>query len=162
MKLKQISSIAPITIEEGMPIWQAARTMVNTGCHFLPVVKSGKPVGVVTGTDIAKRMVGRRFNTDEAPIDSIMSSPVITVVEDDEVEDALFLMRTNDLDHLVVVESNGDIQSVLSLADLVGRTDDRSITENLRRHVEVASTRPSHEFISTIPVCFLARSWLGR
>lgn len=46
-----------ITATEDMPVLRAAELMVNTGKHPLPVLRSGRVVGVVDRADIARALL---------------------------------------------------------------------------------------------------------
>ena len=43
-----------ITVEAGMPVTEAARTMVERGVNRLPVVEDGRLVGIVTRADLVR------------------------------------------------------------------------------------------------------------
>jgi CBS domain-containing protein len=155
MKLKEMIAKKPITVEESTPIWQVTREMANSGCGFLPVLRSGRPVGVITGRDIATRTYGRHIESGDAPVAAVMSAPAVTVSEELDIAEALLLMRRQDLHRLIVTDSQGAVASVLSLCDLAGTIPNDSIVENLRRHAERATVRPSDDYVSTIPGLYI-------
>jgi len=51
---KKVMSQPVITTEPGTTIEEAARSMSHNSVSKLPVVKDGKPIGIITSTDIIK------------------------------------------------------------------------------------------------------------
>ena len=60
MSVKEIMSTNVLTIQEEDSLEQALTLMVNNNLHRLPVVRDGKPVGIVTRHDLLKLMA-RQF-----------------------------------------------------------------------------------------------------
>ncbi len=56
-------------------------------------------------------------------IESIMSTELITVPPDDDLETARALMHNHRIHHLLVVESGAKLLGILSLSDLLAATD---------------------------------------
>lgn len=56
-QLKDLMTSAPVSIDQGQTIREAAQTLVHGGFHSLPVVDNGKLVGIVTSTDLIKYLV---------------------------------------------------------------------------------------------------------
>lgn len=73
----------------------------------------GRPVGIVTEQDVTRHIACR--NRDDSPIESIMSSPVLSISADDYLFHAIAQMRRNGLRHLPVVDSQGKVIGVLRL-----------------------------------------------
>jgi CBS domain-containing protein len=155
MKLKEMTTNQPITVDESTPIWQVTQEMANSGCGFLPVLRSGRPVGVITGRDIATRTYGRRIEAADIPVAAVMTTPAVTVSEDVDIADALMLMRRQDIHRLIVTDQSGGVASVVSLCDLAGPIPSDSIVENLRRHAERSTVRPSDDYVTTIPGLYI-------
>jgi|SRR5215212_685331 len=66
------------------------------------VTKEGKPIGIVTDTDILDKVVSRGENSDFVNLKSIMSSPIITISSSATVKQALDLMRKHKIKRLPV------------------------------------------------------------
>ena len=136
MKLKDIMTTPVVTIIAKAAVWQAAAAMEERGCGFLPVIENGVLVGVVTGRDLATRIGARRVSFESVPVSAVMTSPALGLNFEMDSEDAVILMRSQDVHRLVITEANGRVAGIVSLADLAGIAPDASITKTLQRHAE--------------------------
>jgi acetoin utilization protein AcuB len=57
LKMKDVMSKRVVTVGDDCPIEEAARIMVDYKIGCLPILKDGKPVGIITETDIFKTFV---------------------------------------------------------------------------------------------------------
>src|SRR5579859_5201769 len=110
--LKDIMKTPVAVAVESCTLRNAALTMKKRGCGFLPVVRDGKPVGVITARDIASRMVGHWATLDEDPVSVAMSTPPICISETAEFEEAIVKMRLRGVHRLVVVDTLGNLSGV--------------------------------------------------
>ena len=107
-------------------ITDAAITMEQAGVGSLAVIDGGRLVGIVTDRDLVRRCMARRVPSD-ARIDSVMSTPVITVQADADLHDAFQLFRTNAVRRLAVVRGEHFVGMITvddMLVNLVGDIDD--------------------------------------
>ncbi len=74
--------------------------------------------GIVTETDLVRKVIAKGVAAEAATVDSIMTSPLLTIAPDRPIVDASHLMEMNHVRHLCV--SNGErIVGLLSVRDLV-------------------------------------------
>ncbi|MBI0582858.1 MAG: homoserine O-acetyltransferase [Methanomassiliicoccus sp.] len=108
------------TITEGTTIETAAELMIHLGVNHLPVVSGeGRMIGIVTSWDVAKA-VARRY-TD---LRQITTSPVITTIAEETIEEVLRKMEDNDISALPVVDAGDRVVGLVShesMSGLVGR-----------------------------------------
>ncbi len=109
-------------------VLHASRLMkkLNIGC--LPVLDDhSKVIGIVTDRDIVIRVFADilPMNT---KVDSIMTSPVVTVCETDEIGMTITKMSENQVRRLPVVDESANLVGMISLGDLAIHqlTDERS------------------------------------
>ncbi|NOX68228.1 MAG: CBS domain-containing protein [Gammaproteobacteria bacterium] len=67
-------------------------------------------------------------------IETIMSTDLITVSPEDDLDMARMLMRDNRIHHLLVTGDDGILQGILSLSDLLAATDSFLREEESRLH----------------------------
>src|SRR4051812_28188195 len=76
-----------ITIEADSSVRAAAQLMDHLGVGALAVTDDDRLVGVVTDRDLVRRGIARGV-TGDARIDSMMSTPVVTIDADVDLHDA--------------------------------------------------------------------------
>lgn len=97
-------------------IRDAAVIMEQSGVGSLAVIDDGRLVGIVTDRDLVRRGLARGLQTD-ARVDSVMSTPVVTIDGDADLHDAFALFRTNAVRRLAVV-GDGQFLGTITIDDL--------------------------------------------
>jgi CBS domain-containing protein len=116
----------------------AAVAMCEADCRFLPVVdRLGHPIGVVTDGDICLLGATDHRRLRDIFVREGMSSLPAMCRANDDLHDAVKTMRERRIRHLPVVDAEGVIEGVLSLTDVVLRSEEES-SPRLRQ--EVAAT----------------------
>ncbi|MEL9991011.1 MAG: CBS domain-containing protein [Thermoproteus sp.] len=116
MKAGAIARRPVVVIESGSPIREAARIMVERRIGFLPVVASGRLVGVISERDIVKAAASGVDPS--SPVDSIMRREVVTVQFNDDIEAVWSLMKNLGIRHVVVMRGD-EIYGVVSIRDFL-------------------------------------------
>lgn len=99
----------------------AAKAMRELDVGSLPVCDGTKMLGMVTDRDIVVRAVAQdRMN---APLSEVMSEGLLYCNEDDTVEAALESMSKQQVRRLPVVDGNKQLVGIVSLGDLVTKSD---------------------------------------
>jgi CBS domain-containing protein len=120
---------------------EVARIMVACDCGEIPVIErqdQRKTVGVVTDRDIVTRAVAKGLNPLTLSAAAVMSSPAVTIREHDDVDEVIRVMETHQIRRVPVVDQNGQICGIVSLAD-IARHDSRKQTGELVREVSTPS-----------------------
>ena len=121
---------------------EVARMMVECDCGEIPVIERQdlrKSVGVVTDRDIVTRAVAKGLNPLTLSAGMVMSSPAVTIREHDDVDEVVRVMETHQIRRVPVVDQNGEICGIVSLAD-IARHDSRKQTGELVREVSTPSS----------------------
>ncbi|GBD37973.1 Inosine-5'-monophosphate dehydrogenase [bacterium HR37] len=142
MKVKDIMSYPVIVAREETTLREIAGEMLKHKIGAMPVVDvEGKIVGIITDSDFAAKERGFPFSTFFAPqvfgrwmpkediekiyeevqnlrAKDIMTSPVITASEEEEIEEAVEKMLKYDFNHLPVVRDGVPV-GMLSRHDLL-------------------------------------------
>lgn len=106
-----------IGIRREQTVGEAASIMEHTGVGCLAVLDGMEPVGIVTDRDLVRRVLARGEPPD-ARVDSVMSSPVISIGADADVHSAFGLFRTHDVRRLAVIRE-GKFVGMLTVDDLL-------------------------------------------
>src|SRR5215216_546409 len=92
-----------VKVEENATVTYAVNLLHSRKAETAIVItKEGKPVGIVTDTDILDKVVSRGEDSDFVNLKSIMSYPIITIPSSATVKQALDLMRKNKIKRLPV------------------------------------------------------------
>ena len=126
-----------------------AQLMADHDCAAIPVVDSGRVVGLVTDRDITCRAVARGVNAAALPATSVMSPCVIAVGADEPLERAIELMEENTIHHLPVIDRSGLLLGVLAQSDLGRRLTNREFGE-LARKTSIRDRRIDRESLPLV------------
>ncbi len=96
----------------------AATLMRDHGIGSLFVTRNGEIVGIITDTDMVRRLVSVGSDPATVPIEQIMSAPILTIDENKTLLDANDLMAKEHLRHLGVTR-DGTLVGMISVRDLV-------------------------------------------
>jgi signal-transduction protein with cAMP-binding, CBS, and nucleotidyltransferase domain len=101
---------------------KAAAVMAEYGVCSLLVEDEGKVLGIVTETDIVRKVVAATLPLSGTAVGQIMSAPLITIDRARSVAEADELMSRYNIRHLAVTEQ-GRVVGVLSVRDLLRPID---------------------------------------
>jgi predicted transcriptional regulator len=107
-----------ITVEQEKSIVDAAKVMAknNVGCAI--TLKDKKPVGILTSTDIIKRVVSKDISASETKVKEIMSKNLITCPSDSTFMEVSGKMRKYGIKHIVVTDK-GAVVGVITSTDIL-------------------------------------------
>ena len=85
-----------VKVEQNATVTSAVTLLHSKKAETIIVItKEEKPIGIVTDTDILDKVVSRGEDSDFVNLESIMSSPIITISSSATVKQAIDLMRIN-------------------------------------------------------------------
>ena len=118
MSLLQGKGHVVLTVSPDTSTYDALKLMGERNVGALIVVTEGKPVGVVSERDFARRLFLLERPPREVPVKDVMTSPVVYVRPEQTNEDCMALMTDKRIRHLPVLDGERLI-GVLSIGDLV-------------------------------------------
>ncbi len=145
MKVKDIMSKTPIFVTPEQDLNVVARKMDENKIGVIPVVENLdnlKVVGVVTDRDIVTRCVAQQINPMMVRAEEIMSTPVVTIGEDDSLEAVMRTMEENMIRRVPVVDKEGKFTGIISQADLALKADYK-VTAGVVHSVSKPTEEPS-------------------
>ncbi|BCA53672.1 CBS domain-containing protein [Nitrospira sp. KM1] len=107
-----------VTVERDTDVQTAARIMRDKGIGSLFVTNSKEIVGIITDTDMVRRVVAAGADTHKTSVEQIMSAPIMTIEEGKTLLDANDLMAQTHMRHLGV-SRDGKLVGMISVRDLV-------------------------------------------
>lgn len=105
-------------VDANVSVKDAARIMKAKKIGSMLVEKDKELVGIVTETDIVRRLVADGKNPEGTQVKAIMSSPILTVDIEKSIIDANDLMDKNHVRHLAVTEE-GKVVGLVSCRDIM-------------------------------------------
>jgi trk system potassium uptake protein len=86
-----------VKVEENVTVTYAVNLLHSKKAETAIVItKEGKPIGIVTDSDILDKVVSKGEDSDFVNLKSIMSSPIITISSSATVREAIDLMQKKD------------------------------------------------------------------
>ena len=120
MLCREIMSHDVEWIPPGETVAHAAKRMASRNLGLLPICgPDGKPIGVITDRDIALRVVGKDRLAAQTAVEDVMTAPVRSVGPDCPVGRVGELMTKAGVSRLLVVGEDGQLEGLVSVADLL-------------------------------------------
>jgi len=122
MTIRDLCKRVVVTIHRNATAEDAARAMRASHIGDVVVVDPAdtrKPVGIITDRDIAVEVVAQGLAPAQTTVGSVMSSPVVSLREDDGFIEALDKMSARGVRRAPVVDQEGRLKGMVSVDDLV-------------------------------------------
>jgi signal-transduction protein with cAMP-binding, CBS, and nucleotidyltransferase domain len=116
-------------------VLEVAKSMAaNRGDSSILLDGNSQMNGIITDTDIARRVVAKGIDPSVALVSSVMTPSPKYVSPDDFATDALVMMIENRFRHLPVIDESGDIVGILDIAkclnDAISKLERHSATKS--------------------------------
>jgi len=115
--VKDLMSKKVNTIEDNKTVYHAAKKMAKERRGYVIVVKKGRPVGILTDSDVLEKVISKGKDPKRVKVREVMSSPIITISPDEEIVEASRLMRKNLIKRIPVVK-NGKLVGIITDGDI--------------------------------------------
>ena len=119
VKSFMVSAEKFITVDRDVSVRNAAETMRDSGIGSIFVTRDGKIIGILTDTDLLRRLVAAGLDPKQTTVEQIMSAPILTIEENKTLLDANDLMAKEHIRHLGVSNTEGQLVGMISVRDLV-------------------------------------------
>ncbi len=116
----------PVCVDANASIQQAARRMAEQQVSSLLVTRDDKLVGIVTDSDLRRRVVAEGRAYDEA-VRSIMSADIETIPPQASLMRAMLTMTRLRVHHLPVVDAREDLIGIISENDIARYQNTNSV-----------------------------------
>jgi CBS domain-containing protein len=124
---------SPACCTAKMSIVQVAKMMMQNDCGEIPVIDTaGIPIGVITDRDIVCRIVAEGRNPASSTVEQFMSQPIVTVRDDDSIEDVVSTMEKHQIRRVPVTDERGMCSGIIAQADVAWMAAERSVAQLVR------------------------------
>ncbi|MDI6644693.1 MAG: CBS domain-containing protein [Methanobacteriaceae archaeon] len=107
-----------VTIDPKISVAEAAKIMTKMGLGSLIVKSNAKPEGLITESDILRKVVAKDILASEITIGEVMTKNLISIDPGTELNEAARLMAKNSIRRLPVVK-NGKLVGILTSTDVM-------------------------------------------
>jgi CBS domain-containing protein len=133
LRIRNVMTPDPLTIEEGDNVADAAKAMAGADVGPIPVIDAhGSLSGLLTDRDIAVRVVAADLDPKTTRVGQVASKNLVTLSGDASVDEAVAVMRENALRRVPVVEDSRLI-GIVSLGDLARDLDPNSALADISK-----------------------------
>ena len=99
-------------------VQRVAEVMKQNDIDSVIVIDEGVGVGIITNTDVIRKVVADGKDPRRIVVSDVMNSPLLTIGPNEDVDDAARVMRDNEVRRLVVTQDD-NIVGIISEFDLV-------------------------------------------
>jgi CBS domain-containing protein len=131
------------TVESSMAMSEAAELMRDHNVGLLPVLEGERLTGMLTDRDLVVRGLAEGKDPELTTIREIMTPRVATVFDDEDVDQAIQVMRDNRVRRVAVISHDRRLLGVLSQADLPQGHPARSELEEQAQDVPTTLNTPA-------------------
>jgi predicted transcriptional regulator len=138
MPIHDAAKDLPLTVHTSPPdisVRHVARLMTARGVGSVVVVDGLKPIGILTDRDVVVRVTAPGLDAIRIPVGKVMSSPIVTVPEQESLDTAIQLMKQYGIRRLPVVDEAGHLSTILTMDDIIrlNLAGSWSLTEIIRQ-----------------------------
>lgn len=117
--VRDAMSTSVVSLDQQDTVLQAARLMADTHVGALPVLgEGGRLEGLITDRDIVLKVVALSHDPAQTRAGEIAHGGAVTVSPDAPLEDAVRLLKDNNVRRLPVLDEEQQLIGVISEADL--------------------------------------------
>lgn len=121
MQVNKIMTRNPVCVTSDMNLKRIAYLMGKNNFSCVPIIENDncrKPIGIITDRDIVIRGVTSFENLAKVKAEEIMTTDLVTVHLDTDIETCYQILTTRKIHHILVVNSDGILQGIVTKDDL--------------------------------------------
>ncbi len=119
MYIHEIMSKNVVKVNHEISTLEISKIMVKQGVSSVGIIDNdNKIIGIVTEKDLIREVCAKNILANTLTAAKIMSSPLITISKNSNINDAAKLMVEKKIKHLAIYENN-DIIGIVTTSDLI-------------------------------------------
>jgi CBS domain-containing protein len=142
-KNRDVMTKDPVFCQPGDSLTKVAEIMKQEDVGSVPVVESvgsRRLVGIITDRDIVVKAVAAGRAPDSATVKDAMTPNPVSCREEDDVEQALKLMKERQVRRMPIVDASGHLTGIIAQADVATRVNKDSKTGELVEAISETGT----------------------
>ena len=124
-RISDVMSSNPCSIDANKPVAYAAKMMKEEDVGLAPIVEGDRLVGALTDRDIVTRVVAEGRDPQSVTAREVASTDLVTIDPQQDLDEALRLMASNQIRRLPVVAEDGRLVGVLAQADVARESNEK-------------------------------------
>lgn len=147
MFVKDIMAVNVVTMPPDASILEVSKSMSEMDIGSVIIVDKERPVGIITESDIVRRVIAEEKDTKTTSASEIMSSPIIHVEPGTGLTDAMRVMAKSNIRRVAVLK-NDSLAGIITSRDILRWSPELIdiLVESLRlRNEENSRDRPEDE-----------------
>ena len=120
--IKKLLDNSVLSVNSTVPAYEAAKLMENSKAGAIVVLENQVPVGIVTNKDLTVKIIAHSYPVD-TPIRRIMSTPLIFINPETEINTAAELMASKKIRKLPII-SDDKVVGIIIASDIALKISD--------------------------------------
>ncbi|MGA3359974.1 MAG: CBS domain-containing protein [Halobacteriota archaeon] len=118
LAVRDVMTRTVVTATPDMSAAQAGKKMVENRVGSVIIVKEGRPVGIVTESDMVAKVIFKNVKPSSIKLEQLMSKPLITTKSSDDIHDAVLMMAQKKIRRLPVIDGD-ELVGIITDADVI-------------------------------------------
>ena len=146
MFVKDIMAVNVVTMPPDASVLQVSKSMAKMDIGSVIITDKGRPVGIITESDIVRRVIAEEKDTTTTTAADIMSSPIIHVEPGTGLTDAMRIMAKSNIRRIAVLKNNS-LAGIITSRDILRWSPELIdiLVESLKLRTEEASQKRSDD-----------------
>lgn len=115
--VKDIMSRPVLTIDLNSSVDRAGKMMAKARNDSIIIVKDKKPIGILTDSDLIKKVIAKNVKPSLIKVKNLMSEPLVSVTPETTILEASRKMKKSNIKRLPVI-SDGKLVGIISTTDI--------------------------------------------
>ncbi len=104
-------------VNKEFTVKEAVKTMMDKNVGALVIFENDEPIGMLTEKDILENIILNDAKASDVKVKDIMSTPLVTIDPDEDLQEASRLMNKWDIKRLVVVGTD-EVVGIITEGDI--------------------------------------------
>ncbi len=131
LAVRDVMTRTVVTAPPDMSAAEAGKKMVENRVGNIIIIKEGRPVGIVTESDMVAKVISKNVKPGSIKLEQLMSQLLITTKSSDDINDAVLMMAQKKIRRLPVID-DGALVGIITDADVIQASSEiNQILDNL-------------------------------
>jgi CBS domain-containing protein len=118
LAVRDVMTRTVVTAAPDMSAAEAGKKMVENRVGNVIIVKDGRPVGIVTESDMVAKVISKNVKPNSIKLEQLMTKPLITTKSSDDIHDAVLMMAQKKIRRLPVIDGE-ELVGIITDADVI-------------------------------------------